>query len=218
MVYTMHSYILHMIPPTLSVGMFLKLIVSCRMQKIIPGCGPILAQCTKIEKKEEERNKKEKERRGKREKRKQKDSKKKWKERRRRRRKKRLPLCLISEPMWLPGFAPFFNSGSPLWFNLGLAVISDLNQYYIYTWYLFETFFMSTHFCHLKNDFESMLKKNPNKENNIFLLLNAKKCFQIELNLTVVTNINHLKVIIILMTCLNSDFCKLFNRLVCELI
>ena len=53
----------------------------------------------------------------------------------------------------------FFNSGSALWFNLGLAVISDLNQYYIYTWYLFETFFMSTHFCHLKNDFESMLKK-----------------------------------------------------------
>ena len=48
--------------------MFLKLIVSCRMQKIIPGCGPILAQCTKIEKKEveeEERNKKGKERRGK---------------------------------------------------------------------------------------------------------------------------------------------------------
>ena len=65
MVYTMHSYILHMIPPTLSVGMFLKLIVLCRMQKIIPGFGLILAQCTKIEKKEEERNKKGKERRGK---------------------------------------------------------------------------------------------------------------------------------------------------------
>ena len=130
---------------------------------------------------EEERNKKGKERRGKKKRKerekKVKDSKKKWKERRRRR-KKQFPLCLISEPMWLPWFAPFFNSGSPLWFNLGLAVISDLNQYYIYTWYLFETFFMSTHFCHLKNDFESMLKKNPNKENNIFLLLNAKKCFQ----------------------------------------